>query len=616
VIGQPGPDSFARLTGIANSQLDFLATGQVDRALRRVFPAGSPPSVGTKTVRLAILASSTVSHLLPAIRVAALRRGIWCETYETDYGQYLQELLDPDSGLAQFAPTVILFALNSHHLAFADSRAGERDVAERSLELVKTCWRTARERFQCTILHHTCLPVFDPLLGSNEWRIPSSPANTVARINAGLRASADEFSVNLIALDFWAARDGIGAWHNPTLWHSAKQEISPNMAPFYGDLIGRSLAADQGRSRKCLVLDLDHTLWGGVIGDDGLGGIALGQGSALGEAFAAFQNYALRLSLRGIILAVCSKNDEVNALLPFEKHTGMILKRSDIACFTANWQDKASNVRAISANLNIGLDSLVFVDDNPFERSQVRQELPMVAVPELPEDPALYATCLADAGYFEALTVTAEDAERAGQYRLNAEREKLKHASSDINEYLRSLNMSLIAGPFHESNLKRVVQLINKTNQFNLTTKRYSEGEAQRFLSDPEALTLQLRLTDRFGDNGIICIVIGRSGPEKTLLLDTWLMSCRVLGRQVEEATLNLIAAQAHERGFAYLIGEYRPTEKNGMVRTLYERLGFEKLDQQADGVSRWQLDVTDFSPRSTYMTVIEESYATTGNLR
>jgi FkbH-like protein len=367
------------------------------------------------------------------------------------------------------------------------------------------------------------------------------------------------------------------------------------------------LAAQQGRSSKCLVLDLDNTLWGGVIGDDGLEGIVLGQGSALGEAYVAFQSYAKELSRRGVILAVCSKNDEANALAPFEKHPDMVLRRSDIACFVANWQDKPANLRSIAETLNIGIDSLVLADDNPFERNIVRRELPMVAVPELPEDPALYAGCIADAGYFEALRVTGEDLERSQQYQGNLQREVLRSSSTDVASYLKSLGMKLIWRPFDQVGMQRVVQLINKTNQFNLTTRRYTQADVTAVMNDPAALTLQLRLIDMFGDNGIIAIVIGKpAGNRGDMLIDTWLMSCRVLGRQVEEATLNLVAAQATRLRATGLIGEYRPTAKNGMVRDHYAKLGFAPMSEGSEGATRWHLPIGGFAPYDTFIAIEE----------
>jgi FkbH-like protein len=417
---------------------------------------------------------------------------------------------------------------------------------------------------------------------------------------------AEEEGVDILAVDDRARQDGVRSWYDAGLWYRAKQEVGHAAAPMYGDLVGRWLAAKQGRSFKCLVLDLDNTIWGGVIGDDGVEGIELGQGSPLGEAYVAFQDHARELSRRGIILAVCSKNDEANALEPFEKHPDMVLRRGDIASFVANWSDKAGNIRAIAEELNIGLDSLVFVDDNPFERNLVRQELPMVAVPEVSDDPASYPFTLADAGYFEGLAVTEEDRERTGQYQGNKARNALKASATDLPAYLRGLEMQLVVKGFDRVGLRRIVQLINKSNQFNLTTRRYTDEDVVGVMADRNAFGLQLRLLDRFGDNGVIAIVIGRLQPNKDLLIDTWLMSCRVLGRQVEPTTLNLIAREAAKLGARRLVGEYIPTRKNGMVKDHYAKLGFTVMATDAGGSSRAVLDLTGFTPAETFIHVSE----------
>jgi len=594
---------------LANGRINFVLTNALDEASRRLFPT-PPAGLATKPVRLAVLGSSTLTHLLPAIRVAGLRRGIWVEAYENDYGQYLQELSDPDSALYAFQPTAVLLAFDAHHLtagvtAALDAAAADAQLTE-IVAHVRETWTRARDAFKAPILQQAALPIHLPVLGSNEHRLPGSRVRFVARLNEALRAAAEADGVDILAVDERATRDGIARWHDAGLWHRSKQEVAPPAAPLYGDLVGRWMAAKQGRSFKCLVLDLDNTVWGGVIGDDGLEGIALGQGSALGEAYVAFQDYARELARRGIILAVCSKNDEANALEPFEKHPDMVLKRGDIASFVANWSNKADNIRAIAQELNIGIDSLVFVDDNPFERNLVRQELPMVAVPEVSDDPTSYPLALADAGYFEGLAVTEEDRERTAQYQGNRAREALKSATTDLEGYLRGLEMELIVRPFDRIGLQRIVQLINKSNQFNLTTKRYTEEDVLSVMADPDAFGLQLRLTDRFGDNGVIAIVIGRLQPDKDLTIDTWLMSCRVLGRQVEPTTLNLIAANAQRLGARRLVGEYIPTKKNGMVKEHYAKLGFTLMETTPEGGNRNILDLGTFTPAETFIHVVE----------
>jgi FkbH-like protein len=288
----------------------------------------------------------------------------------------------------------------------------------------------------------------------------------------------------------------------------------------------------------------------------------------------------------------------------------MVLKRSDIACFVANWEDKASNLRHIAKTLNIGTDALVFVDDSPFERNLVRQELPEVSVPEMPEDPALYVQCLAAAGYFEGVVLTEEDRKRAAEYGANAERESLRQSSTDMQGYLRGMQMEMSCKPFDLFGLQRIVQLINKTNQFNLTTRRYAEEEVKALLSDRNARTWQIRLGDRFGDNGLIAALIGMLNEHGDLVMDTWLMSCRVLGRQVEEASLNLVVEEAKNIGANRIIGIYRPTAKNGMVSDHYARLGFSHLETDSAGNSHWQLDVKMYKPRETHIKVLEDARA------
>ena len=552
-------------------------------------------------LRLALIGSSTLTHLAPAIRVAALRRGFWVEIFEGHYGMYHQELADPNSDLYTFRPDVVLIALDAHHVA-----GGESSSSAAALETMQSCWALAKEQLGAAVIQQTVLPVMPVLLGNNEQHMTASPASIIAEVNEQLRPAAAKAGVHLLAVDTLAEMHGVRNWYDPGLWYRSKQEIHLAASPLWGDHVGRLLGALRGLSYKCLVLDLDNTVWGGVIGDDGLEGIQLGQGSAAGEAHLAFQNYALKLVSRGVILAVCSKNDDARARSAFESHPEMALRLKDIACFVANWQDKATNLRHIAKTLNIGLDALVFADDNPFERNLIRQELPMVAVPELPEDPALYIDAVAEAGYFEALVLTSEDRDRGQQYQANAERERMRESVTDMSSYLRGLEMRMIWLPFEPVGLSRVAQLINKSNQFNLTTRRYTEEDVNELMTDPSCLTLQLRLLDRFGDNGMIAVIIGRMVDGGTLEIDTWLMSCRVLGRQVEESTLNLIVERARTMGAQRLAGFYLPTSKNGMVKDHYGRLGFTQTSAGEDGCSSWLLDLVPYESKPTFIQTVE----------
>jgi FkbH-like protein len=590
---QSAPEAAQTLRTLATSRMDFVQLGKLDRIFQRLLAdKGTLP--GLESVKLAVLGSATTSHLLPGIRIAGLRRGLAIEIYESPYGMYRQELMEQSSGLHAFAPDVILLALDARHLA-----AAEGATAESALDLMRGCWELAKTHFSCQIIQQTMLPVFPELMGNNEEQLEYSPSAIVTKLNEILRLAASEAGVALLALDRFAAVEGLGAWYDSGLWYRSKHEVHPLAAESYGDQVARIVAAARGKSSKCLVLDLDNTLWGGTIGDDGLEGIVLGQGNGLGEAYVEVQHYAKGLASRGVILAVCSKNDEKVALEVFEQHPEMVLRRSDIACFVANWTDKAANLRHIARSLNIGLDSLVFVDDNPVERALIRQELPMVAVPELPEDPTAYVAVVAAAGYFEGLTVTAEDRARCAQYQANAERDRVKDTATDMESYLQSLRMVMTVQAVDSMSLSRVTQLINKTNQFNLTTQRMTEAEVASTINDPSSITMQVRLVDRFGDNGIIAVLMAKILPGGSANITNWLMSCRVLGRRVEDACLNVLAERCLELGATRLIGTYRPTEKNGMVKDFYSRLGFSKLSDDADG-ARWELPVRGFAPNET----------------
>jgi FkbH-like protein len=600
------------LASLAACRLGFLETVQLDRALGRL---GSKEAPGFLPIRLAILASSTVDHLSPAIRVAGLRRKLLIDVHCGGYGQYRQELLDPMSALHHFAPHSVLFSLSARDaIAGVPVTATAAEVDETILRFVgdlRSLWRWARQLGNAAVIQQTFIDVTEPMFGGYDRIVPGAPARVVARLNDQLCEAAARDDVLLLDVARASERDGIDAWFDVGRWLQGKLEIAPQAAPLYGDLAARILAAQRGLSKKCLVLDLDNTLWGGVIGDDGLDGIVLGEGSAVGEAHLALQHYAKQLKERGIILAVCSKNDTKVAEAVFRDHPEMVLRKSDIAAFLANWDDKALNLKAIAARLNIGIDSLVFVDDNPVERARVRQSLPMVAVPELPEDPAHYVRCLAEAGYFEAVAFTSEDRDRAQQYAANAERETLLGSAESMDEFLRGLNMSVLFGPFTAVDHARVVQLINKTNQFNTTTRRYVSEEIEYITNLADALTLQFRLLDRVGDNGLVSTMILRPTPgdEDVLEIENWVMSCRVFGRQLEYEAMNIAVAAARERGARAFVANYIPTAKNGVISTLYPSLGFTEVNQSApaNGATRWFLDLADYVERDTPIFVREQ---------
>ncbi len=596
----PDAKAWDALVALSRTRLGPARTNRLDRIVQRRFPAGSPSG---PAVRLALLGSSTLAHLAAGIRVGALRRDFRLVVSEGAYGQYRQEI--GGEALRAARPDIVLLALDPADLLGPGDPAAGPDAASvaDAIDRLRSLWVRARAAHGCTVIQQALLPAALPLMGSNEHRMPGSLAARTARLNAALREAAAADGVDLLALDDAVARYGLDAWHDPALWLRARQAVTPAAGPLYGDLVARLVGARLGRSAKALVLDLDDTLWGGTIGEDGLAGLVLGQGSAAGESFLALQAYARDLSRRGIVLAICSKNDPDLARRPFAEHPDMLLRLSDFAAFVANWDDKATNLRRIAGELRLGLDALVFVDDNPFERALVREHLPMVAVPEVPDEPALVARCLSDAGSFEAVTLTDEDRGRARAYALDGARRN--RDSPDLAVTLAGLGMRLTGRPFDALGLPRIVQLVNKTNQFNLTTRRLREAEAAALIEDPAALTLQLRLADRLGDNGVIAVAIGRlAGGD--LVIETWLMSCRVIGRRVEEGTLAVLAGQAARRGARRLVGVYRPSGRNGMVADLYPRLGFTAGAPGPDGEGRWVLDLGTYAPPADLPMVVE----------
>jgi FkbH-like protein len=589
---------------LSRFQSDYFQTNQIDRAF--LAAKRDADEIPLQKFRLAILPSSTVDHLLPAIRIAGLRFGLDIEIYLGGYGQFRQEVEGESSPLWEFRPDAVLF-LTGHQDALAYGSAqnwAELDsLTEKAVGALRNTWKVPKDRTGARILVSTVPPLSPPEFGNYDRLIPFSQFSMLDAFNARLARAASEEGYHVLDLAGWAGRVGSRSWYDPALWHHAKQEVHPQVAALFGDIVARKITALLGRAKKCLVLDLDNTLWGGVIGDDGLNGIVLGQGSASGEAFLAFQQYAKKLSERGVILAVCSKNDDAVVRHAFSNHSEMLLRDTDFACIVANWDDKAGNIRQIARALNIGVDSLVFADDNPAERDLIRRELPEVAVPEMPEDPAYFPYVIADAGYFESSGVTSEDHGRSRQYQENLSREKSKSEATDMASYLEGLDMTLTVGAVNSAQLMRTVQLINKTNQFNLTTRRYSESEVTELMQKDSTVALWGRLTDRFGDNGLITVVIAVPGEGGAWRLDSWLMSCRVLSRQVERAMLGILIERCSQIGASELRGEYIRTQKNGMVADHYAKLGFENIETVGDR-SLWRLPFDKYTNPSLPMTV------------
>ena len=570
-------------------------------------------------IRLAILSSFTTAQLEPLLDLFLFASGLETELYVADYGLFRQEILEPSSGLYAFNPSFILIASSWRDLLrrpkLSDTDDTVRVLVEAECSNWAGLWKIAHERLGSQILQNC----FDSppwrQLGNHEMRHPAGFGRFIARVNARLFDAAPPF-VTLHDVDHLSASAGRWAWSDERFYHQAKLPCGPAYLVDYAHSVASILSAQAGMGKKCLVLDLDNTLWGGVIGDDGLGGIRLGQGDPESEAFSAFQKYLKALRMRGVILAVCSKNEENTAREVFEKHTEMDLRIEDISCFVANWDDKATNIRRIAERLDIGLNSMVFVDDNPAERAIVRQLLPEVSVPELPADPSGYIWAVEKHRYFQVVSLSGEDLRRTDLYRANEARLGSQSSAQSIDEFLTSLEMVARVAPIDATNLERSVQLINRSNQFNLTTKRYSSGDVLARLSDPTWITRTVSLADRFGDNGLICVLLARLEGE-ALAIDTWLMSCRVLKRGVELFVLEQLLAMARARGLKRIVGDYIPTSKNALVRDHYRSLGFEQVSAAEDGHTKWELavDGVEVPPRTHIRLMPERLSAADSNL-
>jgi FkbH-like protein len=520
--------------------------------------------------------------------------------------------LTADSKVNNSKPDAVLFALDYRALPLRIS-LGDREAAAAGVEgaigYLEALGNGIKAGSNAVCIFQTFAPPVETLFGSLDRALPGTLRNLIGGINRALAESLIGSGDVLLDVATLAETVGLAEWHNTALWNMGKFSFSDEFIPLYGDHVARTVAALRGKSRKALILDLDNTVWGGVIGDDGLEGIQIAQGDARGEAHLAVQRMALDLRQRGIVLAVSSKNTDEVAREPFEKHPEMLLKLDHIAVFQANWNDKATNIQAIAEELSLGLDAMVFLDDSPVERGLVRKLLPQVAVPELPEEPAYYARTLAAAGYFEATAFATEDLKRAGFYQDNAKRASLQKQVGGVDAYLASLDMTITFQPFGATGRARIVQLINKSNQYNLTTRRYTDPEIAAAELDPEVLTLQVRLSDIFGDNGMISVIICRPGDAGVWEIDTWLMSCRVLGRKVEHMVLREILDHARVAGVHKLAGIYCPTDRNKLVVDHYARLGFAKVSEEESGLTRWELAVARAAPDSAPMRVVSQGF-------
>ena len=603
------------LQALALSSLDMNQLTKLAKAIAKA-RSNSQPGINTLDplvpFRLALLSNSTIDFIVPALVATAARHGIALDVVQPSYDQVAQEALTPDSQVNSSKPDAVLLALDYRALPLKLS-LGDPGAASATVQGVIGYLQALRNGIKANsnavCIFQTFAPPVETLFGSFDRALPGTLRSLIDGINRELAEFVLGSGDVLLDIAGIAETVGLADWHNTQLWNMGKFSFADEFIPLYADHVGRTVAALRGKSRKALILDLDNTVWGGVIGDDGLEGIKIAQGDARGEAHLAVQRLALDLRQRGIVLAVSSKNTDEVAREPFLMHPEMLLKLDHIAVFQANWNDKATNIQAIAEELNLGLDSMVFLDDNPVERGLVRKLLPQVAVPELPEDPAYYARTLTAAGYFEAVAFATEDLKRAGFYQDNAKRASLQKQVGGVDAYLASLDMTITFQPFDATGRARIVQLINKSNQYNLTTRRYTDPEIAQAENDSEVFTLQVRLADIFGDNGMISTVICRPGEPGVWEVDTWLMSCRVLGRKVEHMVLREILTHARAAGVRKLSGTYRPTDRNKLVVDHFARLGFTKLSEEESGLTRWELIVEGAEPESAPMKIASHGF-------
>ena len=572
----------------------MMKTFQELKKLAKHTPADLP------MIKIALIGDTATQFLATAIRGTGVERGYQIDLFEAEYNQVERQFLDPSSELYQSdADYIVLFQSThklgeKHSLLSADQQ--ETLAEERLAFIASICENPALADKKIICLDYP--EIEDTVFGSYATKVSSSLTYQVRKLNMGLMDLSQQYA-NLFICDIAGLQNKLGRniMFAPNVYVSTEMVLSIDALPYVAGRLMDIVCAIKGQFKKCLILDLDNTVWGGVIGDDGIEGIQLGHGLGIGKAFTEFQMWVKKLKQRGIIICVASKNNEETAKEPFEKHPDMVLKLEDIAVFQANWETKVDNIRTIQRILNIGFDSMVFLDDNPFERNIVRENIPGITVPELPEDPGEYLEYLYSLNLFETASYSQADKDRTKQYQVEAKRVSLQKTFSNEADFLKSLDMVSVVSGFNAFNTPRVAQLSQRSNQFNLRTVRYTEADIEAYGKDPDVIDLSFTLEDKFGDNGLIAVIIMKPQDAETLFVDTWFMSCRVLKRGMENFTLNTMVEAARQKGYKRIIGEYLPTPKNKMVEGHYPSLGFEQLEG-----TQYVLDVEQYQPRECYI--------------
>lgn len=553
---------------------------------------------GLKKIKVALLGDTATQFLNVALKGSAIDEGFDLEVFEADFGQISRQILDHTSEYYEFNADYTIIFESSHKLLsqYYKSYNSQLNFAQDKINYIEELYTTIQNRTKSKVIYCNFSGIDNQIFGNFANKVESSFVFQQNKLNFLLSELAVKKN-NLFIADLLSIQNkwGRNFMFSPNIYVNTEMVLSLDVLPIVSHHMISILSSVEGKFKKCLILDLDNTTWGGIIGDDGLEKIQIGS-LGIGKAFTELQYWVKALQKRGVILAVCSKNDEDNAKEPFEKHPDMVLKLDDIAVFVANWENKADNIRKIQSILNIGFDSMVFLDDNPFERNIVRENLPDVCVPELPEDPAEYLEYLYGLNLFETASFSENDAERTKQYQVEAERAIALDSFTNVEDFLKSMNMKSDVQAFNNFSKPRVSQLTQRSNQFNLRTVRYTEQDVENLMNSKDHHTISFTLVDKYGDNGLICVIVLEKKDAETLFIETWLMSCRVLKRGMEDFTLNTIVETAKKNGFKYVVGEYLPTAKNQMVKDHYQRLGFVENDGE------WVLNIDSYEPKEVFI--------------
>ena len=575
--------------------------------------------------KIAVLGGSTTHDIIRILEVFLLDQGIRPQFYESEYAQYWQDVMFDNPELVEFGPDLIYIHTSGRNImgwpALSDSEEQVEAMLTEQYEHYRVMWEKIADKYHCPVIQNNFEYPFYRVLGNQEAVYLQGRISFLNRLNEKFYQYArDHRGFYIHDINYLAAAYGLDKWADPFYWHMYKYAMCMQAIPEFAYNLSNMIKAVFGKNRKALVLDLDNTLWGGIVGDDGAENLEIGQETPMGQVYAEFQQYVKAQKDIGVMLTVNSKNEYDNAIAGLEHPEG-ILKPDDFILIKANWEPKSRNMVEIAEEMNILPDSLVFVDDNPAEREIVRAQVPGVAVPDI-GTPEQYIRVLDHAGFFEVTEVSEDDRRRNEMYRANLARQKQQQSFGDYREYLRSLEMKGTIRPFEPVYMARIAQLTNKSNQFNLTTRRYTQSDIERFASDDTYITRYGKLEDKFGDNGVVSVVIGRKGrreegkespgraaQQQVLHIELWLMSCRVLKRDMEYAMMDSMVEACQDCGIHTILGYYYPTAKNAMVKEFYAQMGFEKMDEGEDGSSIWQFEIpSSYEKKNTVIAVGEGS--------